>query len=152
MSESIATFQKRRPNKLSVLRELVLPLIVAVIMLTLALTSDFLLVQIAGWVVGGGVLLFYGVAIALVMKTDYKMPLELGTDYIAFEKQRIYAKDTSKVDVVENDVELSLDRYPLKIKTSYGEFMLNLADYGIKTERLGQVADTITKILSGKVT
>ena len=81
-------------------------------------------------------------AVVFIVFRWRKDPLVVGEDYVAFEGKKIYARDVVKVEVKEQK-----DSVLLSIWTNHGYKIINLLDYGIKPDGVGEVADIIARRL-----
>lgn len=131
-------FEKLKLNKLSVVGCGAGLVIVAFVAFGLILSA-----RIFGQIIGLVALIScLTTAVVFIVFRWKKDPLVIGEDYIAFEGKKIYARDVVKVEVKEQR-----DSVLLSIWTNHGYKIINLLDYGIKPDGVGEVADIIARRL-----
>ncbi len=135
-------FEKRRVNKLSGVGCGLVLVFIAFVAFGLIL-SPGIIVKIVGVVVLIFCLIYAGVIVyGFAQGND---PLEIGDNYVAFAGKKIYARDVVRLEVKDEKIRDGV--YLLYVSTTHGKDRINLLDYGIKPDRVGEVADIIAETL-----
>jgi hypothetical protein len=137
-------FEKRRTSKLGAVGCGLGLAIVAVIAFGLVLSAGTT-EKIVGVVVLIVCLTVASVSVWARRSIASNDPLVIGENYLAFDGKKIHARDIVNVEVDQKGIRWDIEYYPLVISTNHGTEIVNLLGYGIKPDRVGEVADAIAE-------